>query len=82
MVENITLDILKHIFDGGPKAIVAILLGIIGVMYFEIRRLRSELQKKDERIDQIVDDYYKGNVTLTEALNSLKLVLFEVKARL
>jgi hypothetical protein len=55
---------------------------IIVFLWLERRRLLHELEKKDDKIDRIIDDYSKGNVTLGEALNSLKLVLYEIKGKL
>ena len=40
------------------------------------------IEKKDEKLEKIVDDYYKGNITLSDALTSLKIVLYEIKAKL
>jgi len=55
---------------------------IIWHLLEENKRLKADNQKKDERIDKIVEDYHRGNLTLTEALNSLKLVLFEIKGKI
>jgi FtsZ-interacting cell division protein ZipA len=65
--------------NGGPHGIIVILALVIGGMWFERQRLIKENAKKDDRLDKIIDDYYKGNLTLSEALNSLKAVLFEIK---
>lgn len=72
------LNILSH---GGPE-VVAILIFIIGMLLYDRRRLLHELERKEARIDKIVDDYHQGNITLAEALNSLKMVLVEIKATL
>ena len=73
--------LLGIIVAGGPQSIIAILLSFIGLLLYERRRLIAEIAKKDDKIDKIVDDYYKGNLTLSEALNSLKFVLYEIKSR-
>lgn len=74
--------LLSAMFSGGPAAIIAILLVAVGVLYLERRRLLEEIRRKDDKIDKIIDDYYKGNMTLSEALNSLKNVLYEIKGSL
>lgn len=74
--------LLSAMFSGGPAAIIAILLAAVGVLYLERRRLLDEIRRKDDKIDKIIDDYYKGNMTLSEALNSLKNVLYEIKGSL
>lgn len=68
--------------EGGPPAVIAVLLLVIVGLIFERKRLLAELIKKDEKIDKIIDDYYKGNMTLSDALNSLKMVLYEIKSKL
>lgn len=68
--------------SGGPGAVIAFLVVLILLLWFERRRLLEEIEKKDDKIDKIIEDYTKGNVTLSEALNSLKCVLYEIKGRL
>jgi hypothetical protein len=79
-------DMLQKIMDavlgGGPTAVIAILIAIVGFLVWDRKRLTTALETKDKKIDQIVDDYHKGNITLVEALNSLKMVMVEIKARL
>lgn len=76
---------LFKLFSEGKSAadILPIFLGaIIWYLLIERKQLMADNKKKEEKIDKIVDDYYRGNLTLTEALNSLKLVLHEIKGRL
>ena len=73
---------LTAMIEGGPPAVIAVLLLVIVGLIFERKRLLAELIKKDEKIDKIIDDYYKGNMTLSDALNSLKMVLYEIKSKL
>lgn len=42
----------------------------------------GEIKEKEGKIDKIVDDYHKGNLTIAEAMNSLRHVLTEIKGRL
>lgn len=81
-MESLFTDLLTILLNGGPHAIISILVLVIIIMYIDRRRLIADLNKKDAKIDQIIDDYYKGNLTLSDALNSLKVVLYEIKARL
>lgn len=78
VIENLLLALLA----GGPTAIIAVLVMAIIMLVMERRRLLKKLDKNEEKIDKIIDDYYKGNMTLSEALNSLKLVLYEIKGKL
>jgi hypothetical protein len=81
-LESLIEKLLGIILNGGPSALIAVLVMIIIFLWFERKRLLHELEKKDDKIDRIIDDYSKGNVTLGEALNSLKLVLYEIKGKL
>jgi hypothetical protein len=81
-VDAILEKLIMILFGGGPQAISAFLLLVVGLLFLERRRLLNEITKKDDKIDKIIDDYYKGNMTLTEALNSLKMVLYEIKGKL
>lgn len=73
--------LLKEILVGGPAAIVAILSIIIYALYKETKSLKSEIKTKDERIYKIIQDYYDGTRTLTNAIDGIKTVLGEIKSR-
>ncbi len=82
-MEGVIGSILTILTSGnGTQALPVVLGVIIWHLLGENKKLKSEIEKKDERIDKIVDDYHRGNLTLTEALNSLKLVLFEIKGKI
>lgn len=66
--------------DGG--SLTAVLLGIIAALGWWVFRQAKQLEKKDEKIYKIIDDYSKNNITITEAMNGLKSVLIEIKAKL
>ena len=80
------MDILNtlvgEIVKGGPGAIIGILLAIIAGMGYVIKKLHDANNKKDEKIEKIFDDYHKGNLTMVETLNGLKMVLVEIKAKI
>ena len=82
MIDSLIEKLIAAVLGGGPQAVIAILLLIIAVLFLERRRLVKEIEKKDDKIERIVDDYYKGNLTLSEALNSLRIVLFEIKSKI
>jgi hypothetical protein len=81
-LESLIEKLLGIILNGGPSALIAVLVMIIIFLWFELTRLLHVFDKKYEKLDRIIDDYSKGNVTLGEALNSLKLVLYEIKGKL
>ncbi len=83
-MDGVVGSILNLLTNGktGVEALPIIMGLIIWHLLDERKKLIAENQKKDERIDKIIDDYHKGNLTLTEALNSLKIVLYEIKSRI
>lgn len=74
--------LIQRVFSGGPEAIIAVLMLGIVLLLFERKRLLDQLSKKEEKMEKIVDDYYRGNITLSEALNNLKGVLYEIKGKI
>jgi len=82
MLDNI-VSIINTILTGDQNlAIIGILMCVIVYLSWDRHRLIEELTKKDLKIDKIIDDYFKGNITLSDALNELKLVLYEIKGKL
>lgn len=75
-------EFLTHLFNGGSEAVITILVCIIAFLLWEIKRLRENEKSREEKLDKIVDDYHKGNLTIAEAMNSLRYVLAEVKGRI
>jgi len=75
-------SIVSLIASGEAGALTAILLGIIMALGWYCFRQMKQLEKKDEKIYKIIDDYSKNNITITEALNGLKMVLIEIKSKL
>ena len=73
--------VVDAVLGGGPGT-VGVLLLIIGFLVWDRLRLIKEIARYQTRLDKIVDDYHKGNLTLAEAMNSLRLVLFEIKAKI
>jgi K+ transporter len=72
----------EQLTQGGPEAVISAMILFIIMLLWERKRLLDQLAKKDEKIDKIIDDYHSGNITLADALNSLKLVLYEIKGKL
>ena len=79
---EIIQSVVQVIAKGDANALVAILLLIIVVLGWFCFRMMKQLEKKDDKIYKIIDDYSKNNITITEALNGLKTVLIEIKAKL
>lgn len=81
-MESIVQSLISTLVSGGPQAIIAIMVLILGALLWDRKRMITEMHRKDSKIEKLIDDYYRGNMTLTDSLNSLKLLLYEVKGRL
>lgn len=81
-MESLISDMLQIMMGGGPNAIIAILVMIIALLLWERKRLIASIDNKDAKIERIIDDYYRGNLTLAETLTSLREALHEIRSRL
>jgi hypothetical protein len=83
-VEGFIGSIVSLLTSGKSGAeVLPVVMGlIIWHLLVERKKLVEENKKKEDKLDKILDDYYKGNLTLTEALNSLKLVLYEIRGNI
>lgn len=67
---------------GGPEAVVSALVLFIIMLLWERKRLLDQLTRKDDKLDQIVDEYQESNKIVADALKSLTAVMYEIKGRL
>lgn len=81
-MDDIFEFLLKNVTNGGTTAVISILIIIIGYLLWERRGLMSSLDKKNDKIDRIINDYYKITVQISGTINSLKMVLLEIKSKL
>lgn len=79
---DIFKSVVEMIAKGEAGALTAVLIAIIAALGWYCFRLVKQLEQKDEKIYKIIEDYSKNNITITEALNGLKMVLIEIKAKL
>jgi hypothetical protein len=82
LVDQAFATLFEKLMGGGSEAIISILLLFIILLLWERKKTQELLEKKDERLEGIIDDYHDGNITLADALNSLKQVLFEIKGKI
>ena len=90
MEKEIMRSFFEYIIQGGPAAIVAILLFVIGLLIWDRIRITKALtittqlvyDTKDKEIisiKEIIDKYYQGNINLVNALNEIKIVLTTIQ---
>lgn len=76
------LKIAEFLFAGDMRGIIFLLVLIILGLGWDRHRLIKAAEKKEEKLDEILKDYHKGNLTLAEALNNIRMVLYEIKGKI
>ena len=81
--------LINSILSGGSSAIIALLLIILIGAFFVIKYLLKQVKDRDDKLStaddrylRLIQDYYTSNSTVTEALNGVKMVLIEIKAKM
>ena len=63
------------LLGGSGQAVTAVLIVTIIGLLTDRRRMIADMKAKEARIDRMIDDYYKANIQVTEALGSIKQLL-------
>lgn len=84
-MEGIAGTIVSSILTGGTAAVLAILIAIIVYLGYTNHQQNIELKEfrklHDANIMEILEKYHRGQVSLIEAFNELKLILTVLKER-
>jgi FtsZ-interacting cell division protein ZipA len=78
---NLT-QLLGLITSGGASGVIALLILVVTGLLWDRRRVFSDNAKKDEKLDALMESHYKSNIAVSEALNSIKIVLAEISVKL
>ena len=71
-MEQLLQQLITITVGGGAQAVIALLFIVIIGVSLDRRRLLAENKAKSDRIDKIIDDYYKASLHVSEALASIK----------
>jgi hypothetical protein len=74
-LEQFLPQLLNTLLGGGGQAVVAVLVITIIGLVADRKRMIADLKAKETRIDRMIDDYYKANIQVSEALASIKQLL-------
>ena len=74
-MEQFLPQLLNTLLGGGGQAVVAVLVITIIGLVADRKRMLADLKAKETRIDRTIDDYYKANIQVSEALASIKQLL-------
>jgi TATA-binding protein-associated factor Taf7 len=87
------IKIADALLNGGASALMLLLLVVVCALMVDRRRvlkklditemtMLTEIGKRDDKIDNITESYFKGILGMTDALNGLRIVLAEINGRL
>lgn len=86
---DVISNLINEIIEGGPNAIIALLLILwiataIGfkLTYNSLKDKERQLEKKTERNEKLLENYYEASEKVTEALNSVQIALIEIKSKM
>jgi hypothetical protein len=74
--------LITMLLSGGATGVIALLILVITGLLWDRRRVFSDNAKKDQKLDIIMENYYKSNAAVTDALSSIKIVLAEISVKL
>jgi hypothetical protein len=74
-LEQFLPQLIGTLLGGGGQAVVAVLILTIVGLVVDRKRMIADLKVKEARIDRMIDDYYKANIQVGEALASIKQLL-------
>jgi hypothetical protein len=81
-MDSILQSLLTALLSGGQQGLLALLVAVVTGLLWDRHRLLKDVQNRTDKLDTIIDNYYKANLMVTEALNGLKIVLAEINVRL
>ena len=82
LFEDLLNQILTLIVGGGQGAVIAILIMITIFLLWERGRLLHRLSDRENKLDELMKDYYESNLSITKTIDSIKMVLIEIKAKI
>jgi len=75
-------NLIATLLAGGPPGIIALLMLVVAGLLWDRRRIFTDNARKDQKIDMLIENYYKSSMAVGEALSSIKIVLAEISAKL
>ena len=96
-MDTILHELISPILNGGPAAIIAILLliaGICGTLYIKrdlefktdqkemIKSFQDQLDENRKDLLEVIDKYQQGQIGVIQALNDLRVLIAQIGAKL
>ena len=82
-MQDLTIqNLISTLLAGGPAGVIALLMLVIAGLLWDRRRVFTDNAKKDQKLDVMIENYYKSSISVGDALSSIKIVLAEISAKL
>ena len=82
MQDSTVQSLIATLLTGCPAGVIALLMLVVAGLLWDRRRVFSDNAKKDQKIDVLIENYYKSSIAVGEAIGSIKIVLAEISAKL
>jgi hypothetical protein len=82
MSDSSILSLVNILISGGASGVIALLILVVAGLLWDRRRVFMDNAKKDMKLDNLMENHYKSNLAVSEALNSIKIVLAEISVKL
>lgn len=77
--------LLTALIEGGPGAIISILIALIGLLLWYVHKLIKSMQEQSKEykdsMTHIIDKYQTGQINVIEALNEIKIILAKIEVK-
>jgi hypothetical protein len=82
MQDSTIQNLIATLLSGGPAGVIALLMLVIAGLLWDRRRVFTDIAKKDQKLDVMIENYYKSSISVGDALSSIKIVLAEISVKL
>jgi hypothetical protein len=82
MQDSTVQNLIATLLNGGPAGVIALLMLVVAGLLWDRKRVFSDSAKKDQKIDVMIENYYKSSMAIGEAIGSIKVVLAEISVKL
>lgn len=79
---DLLTKLVSTVLDGSYQSVISILLLIIGFLIYDRMNMYKNIQIQNDKFEKVINDYYDVMVKINDTMNSLKLVLQEIKSKL
>jgi hypothetical protein len=82
MSDSNILSLVNILISGGASGVIALLILVVAGLLWDRRRVFMDNAKKDMKLDTLMENHYKSSLAVSDALNSIKIILAEISVKL